>query len=135
MNINIHVVCRKDKINKNGTAPIHLRFTQKSKIRYISTGIVISPTLWDPNNQRIVIQDETTQDIQYRIDNILADYRKKIRRLEVLDIPVNFDTLLRPIRTAMQELLLRMVLKQKSNGWNRSVKSTRPSSTNTPCRY
>ena len=93
MNINIHVVCRKDKINKNGTAPIHLRFTQKSKIRYISTGIVISPTLWDPNNQRIVIQDETTQDIQYRIDNILADYRKKIRRLEVLDIPVNFDTL------------------------------------------
>lgn len=93
MNINIHVVCRKDKINKNGTAPIHLRFTQKSKIRYISTGIVISPTLWDPNSQRIVIQDETTQDIQCRIDNILADYRKKIKRLEALDIPVNFDTL------------------------------------------
>lgn len=94
MNISINVVCRKDKANKNGTTPIHLRFTQGSKIRYVSTGIAILPTAWDAQNRRIIIQNEESQETQYRIDSLLAEYHKRLKRLEVLEADITLDNLL-----------------------------------------
>ena len=84
MNITVNVVCRKDKANKNGTTPIHLRFTRGSKIRCVSTGTAIVPTAWDAQNRRIIIQNEEPQEIQYRIDSLLAEYHKRLKRLEIL---------------------------------------------------
>lgn len=63
MTISIKVVCRKDKANKNGTVPVHLRFTQGSKIRYLSTGIAVIPSTWDAQNRRMIIHDEESQEM------------------------------------------------------------------------
>ena len=79
MNITVNVVCRKDKANKNGTTPIHLRFTRGSKIRCVSTGTAIVPTAWDA---------------QYRIDSLLAEYHKRLKRLEILEADITLDNLL-----------------------------------------
>ena len=87
MNITVNVVCRKDKANKNGTTPIHLRFTRGSKIRCVSTGTAIVPTAWDA-------QTEEPQEIQYRIDSLLAEYHKRLKRLEILEADITLDNLL-----------------------------------------
>ena len=76
MNITVNVVCRKDKANKNGTTPFHLRFTRGSK------------------NRRIIIQNEEPQEIQYRIDSLLAEYHKRLKRLEILEADITLDNLL-----------------------------------------
>lgn len=55
MIININAVCRKDKMYKNGTAPIHIRFTLNRKIRYASTGLSILLNDWDFENQRVKV--------------------------------------------------------------------------------
>ena len=94
MTISIKVVCRKDKANKNGTVPVHLRFTQGSKIRYLSTGIAVIPSAWDAQNRRIIIHDEESQEMQYRIDSLLAEYHKRLKRLEVLEAEITLDNLL-----------------------------------------
>ena len=94
MNITVNVVCRKDKANKNGTTPIHLRFTRGSKIRCVSTGTAIVPTAWDAQNRSIIIQNEEPQEIQYRIDSLLAEYHKRLKRLEILEADITLDYLL-----------------------------------------
>ena len=94
MNITVNVVCRKDKANKNGTTPIHLRFTRGSKIRCVSTGTAIVPTAWDAQNRRIIIQNEEPQEIQYRIDSLLAEYPKRLKRIEILEADITLDNLL-----------------------------------------
>ena len=83
-----------DKANKNGTTPIHLRFTRGSKIRCVSTGTAIVPTAWDAQNRRIIIQNEEPQEIQYRIDSLLAEYHKRLKRLEILEADITLDNLL-----------------------------------------
>ena len=94
MTISINVVCRRDKANKNGTVPVHLRFTQGPRIRYVSTGIAIAPTAWDAQNHRLIIQHEELQEMQYRIDSLLAEYHKRLKRLEVLEADISLDNLL-----------------------------------------
>ena len=94
MTISVNVVCRRDKANKNGTVPVHLRFTQGPRIRYVSTGIAIVPTSWDAQNQRLIIQNEESQEMQYRIDSLLAEYHKRLKRLEVLEADITLDNLL-----------------------------------------
>lgn len=94
MNINIIAILRKDKINSNNYAPVHLRFTQNRKIRYVSTGIKINADNWDFANQRIRESQPNTQELQYVIDTKLNDYRRKIKRLEALEMNVTLDNLL-----------------------------------------
>ena len=48
----MNVICRKDKIYKNQTAPIHIRFTLDRQIRYASTGFSLAPDV----DIRIVLQ-------------------------------------------------------------------------------
>ena len=74
MNITVNVVCRKDKANKNGTTPIHLRFTRGSKIRCVSTGTAIVPTAWDAQNRRIIIQ---ILEADITLDNLLERNGRK----------------------------------------------------------
>lgn len=94
MNINIQVVYRKDKINQNNTIPIHLRFTQNRKIRYVSTGITINISDLDSENQCIKAEAINRQILQYQIDTKLNEYERKVRKMEALDMEVTLDTLL-----------------------------------------
>lgn len=93
MKINISVVCRKDRTNKDNTAPLYLRFNQGKKIKYIATGIFISPKHWDAENQKIKEDNPNSKEIQYQIDSQINEFEKKIRRLEILDIEVSLENL------------------------------------------
>ena len=94
MSISITIVQRKDKINRNNTAPIHIRLTQKSKSRYISTGITLPLDAWDDSEQHIVSTYPDSDAMQMQITAKRLEVEKKIQRLEALDAEVNFDTLL-----------------------------------------
>ena len=93
MSISIIIVQRKDKINRNNTAPIHIRLTQKSKSRYISTGITLPLDAWDDSEQHIVSTYPDSDALQMQITAKRLEIEKKIQRLEALDTEVNFDTL------------------------------------------
>ena len=94
MTINTNVIFRKDKIKSNNTAPIHIRFTLNRKIRYASTGITIHISDWDFENQRIKDNSPEMQELQYRIDTKIDELRRKIKRLEALEVEVTLDNLL-----------------------------------------
>ncbi len=93
MNVSIKPVLRTDKINKSNRAPIHIRFTQNRQKKHISTGISINVEDWDCDNQRIISNSNDSKALQFQIDDQVHRYLKKIRRLEALDIEVNFNTL------------------------------------------
>ena len=90
----MNVVCRRDKMYKNHTAPIHVRFTLNRKSRYVSTGFAIDPEDWDFENQQVKTQLFYLKEVQHQINSLILDYERKIKRLEVLEIEVSLDTLL-----------------------------------------
>ena len=94
MTINVNAIFRKDKIKSNNTAPIHIRFTLNRKIRYVSTGVTIHISKWDFENRRIKDNSPEMQELQYSIDSKLNEYRRKIKRLEALEVEVTLDNLL-----------------------------------------
>lgn len=96
--MNIKIVCRKDAINRNDRVPLALRFTHRRRIKTLALGISVAPAEWDEESQRITCDCPDCRTLQFRLDRILNEYYKKIRRLEALEIDVNFDTLLEPSR-------------------------------------
>ena len=48
---------------------------------------------WNAQTQQINPDYPSARELQLKIDSIRIKYEKKIKRLEALDIPVNFDTL------------------------------------------
>lgn len=96
--MNIKVVCRKDAMNGQGRVPLVVRFTHRRRIKTVSTGLVVDPTDWDEQAQRLKCDRADCREMQYELDRILNDYRKKIRRLEALEIDVNFETLFEPVQ-------------------------------------
>ena len=94
MSISINLVQRKDKLNRDNTAPIHLRLTHKAKNRYVSTGVTLPVGVWSAENQSINPDYPSAGELQFKVDSVRIDYEKKIKRLEALDVEVNFDTLL-----------------------------------------
>ena len=94
MNISINTVFRKDRLNSQNAAPVHLRLTQTRKNKFISTGVTRSIDDWDFENQRIKGNNPEMQELQYRIDTKLNEYRRKIKRLEALEVEVTLDNLL-----------------------------------------
>ena len=49
----VSIVFRKDKINKQGLAPIHIRIIKDRKPRYVTTGYMVHELDWDDKNKRI----------------------------------------------------------------------------------
>lgn len=49
----VSVVFRKEKLNKKGEAPIHLRIIKDRKINFITTGIMLPKKFWDEKNHKI----------------------------------------------------------------------------------
>jgi len=94
MKIKMNVICRKDKLYKNNTAPIHIRFTLNRQIRYVSTGFSIALDDWDFEQQRIKAPLLHLKDTQHQIDRLVLEYERKIKRLEVLEMEVTFENLL-----------------------------------------
>jgi integrase/recombinase XerD len=49
----VTIIYRKEKTNKNGEAPIHLRIIKHRAINYVSTGIRVPQDHWDEKNKRV----------------------------------------------------------------------------------
>ena len=90
----IKVISRKDLRGKNGTCPLFVRLTHERKVKYVGLGVSILPEHWNDAEQRITDDCPDRKENQLIIDNKIAELGKQIKRLEALDIEVNFDTLL-----------------------------------------
>ena len=69
MNISINAVFRKDRLNNQNAAPVHLRLTQNRKLKHISTGVTLNINEWDFENQRVKGQ---TPELQAKHRSLLS---------------------------------------------------------------
>ena len=93
MSISINAVIRKDKMNSSNCAPINIRFTLNRKNRYIGTNVTIPIDAWNAETQQINPNYPKAAELQLLITTKQKEYEKKIKRLDALEIEVNFDTL------------------------------------------
>ena len=89
----IKVVCRKQTVYRNGKSPVALRFTDQRVSRFVSAGVAIEARYWDDERECPTENCPDCTNVKMSIDKILSDYRRKIARLEALEIPVTFDNL------------------------------------------
>lgn len=89
----IKAICRHEIVYKNGKSPLAIRFTHQRTHKTVSLDISVEPHYWDKTAEMITANCPERAALQSQIDSTLAGYRKKIQRLEALDIPVTFDTL------------------------------------------
>lgn len=99
--MNIKIVCRKDAVNRNGRVPLALRFTHRRQTKTVALGMTVDPSEWDEELQRMTCGCPDCRALQLRLDQTLNEYHKKIRRLEALEVDVNFDTLFEPSQVRM----------------------------------
>ena len=92
--MNYKIICRTDKTNKQGKSPLSIQFSHNGRRRRIATGLVVEPKFWDDKNQKIKPNCPNYIDLQYRLNEQVAMYEKKIRKLEILEIEVTLDNLL-----------------------------------------
>ena len=89
----INVVCRKDAINRNHLAPLALVFTHDRRRKFVGLGISVALEHWDFEKQQPTTDCPDRAEIQFQITSKIREYEKKIKKLEVLEIPVTFDNL------------------------------------------
>lgn len=85
----ISIVYRKDKLNKNGEAPIHFRIIKNRKVSYISSGIKIPENLWDAKNNRIKSKAQNSARLNSFINHKFTELQDQVLELETTS---NFST-------------------------------------------
>lgn len=118
--MNYKIICRTDKTNKQGKSPLSIQFSHNGRRRRIATGLVVEPKFWDDKNQKIKPNCPNYIDLQYRLNEQVAMYEKKIRKLEILEIELTFDNLLetngRKVNCTIGECLDSTITRLKSLG-------------------
>ena len=94
MNIKVVPIVRKDRVNKDGIAPICIRVTKNRKSRLIATGVTVPIKLWSSENQRIDSDLPEFRESQLELDSKVAKLYRRIRKLEALEVDVTLDNLL-----------------------------------------
>ena len=89
----INAVCRKGAINRNHLAPLVLVFTHDRRRKFVGLGISEALVHWDFDKQQPTADCPDRAEIQFQTTSKIREYEKKIKKLEVLEIPVTFDTL------------------------------------------
>ena len=92
--MNIKIVQRKDRIYADGRCPLFFRFTQTRQCKYISTGIALAQEFWNESDQKIISSYPDSEYLNWQLKEKVSEYQKKIEKLIVLEIDVNFETLL-----------------------------------------
>lgn len=70
-----------------------LRFTHNRTSKLVALGLSVAPCYWDKEAEMLTTDCPDRATLQSKIDCTLTGFQKKIKRLDALDIPVNFDTL------------------------------------------
>lgn len=78
----VKIILRKDKIKKDGTAPIWIRVTANRKSRYVSTGISIEPKHWNERKQQVRATHNVAPALNARVAELLMQVQQ-----EALDAP------------------------------------------------
>lgn len=89
----IKTVIRNSIVYKNGKSPLMLRFIHERTSKCISLGITVETIYWNSKAEMLTPDCPERATLQSRIESTLEGYRKKIKRLQALDIEVTFDTL------------------------------------------
>lgn len=89
----LKTVIRNSIVYKNGKSPLMLRFTHERNSKLVSLGIAVEAIYWDSSAEMLTPDCPERATLQSQIDSTLEGYRKKINRLQALEIPVTFDTL------------------------------------------
>lgn len=80
----VSIVYRKDKINKKGAAPIHLRIIKDRKVSYISTGISVTEDCWDEKNLRIKSKHKNSARFNSYISNKFTELQDQVYEHETV---------------------------------------------------
>lgn len=92
--MNIRIVQKKDVVYKNGCSPLFIRFTHERKSKFVSLGVSVVPEHWYNEQQRITDDCPDSNLLNASITTKLEEYRKRIRKLEALEMAVTFESVL-----------------------------------------
>lgn len=92
-------------VYKNGKSPLMLRFIHERTSKLVSLGLSVEAAYWDSNAEMLTPDYPDRATLQSQIDNALASYQKRIKRLEALDIAVSFDNLFDQTARCTQQLV------------------------------
>ena len=88
------IICRTDVKSKSEVSPLYLQFYHEGRRKKVTTGVAVNSRFWDDSTQQLTSDCPNRDELQVRLNEQIRAYEKKIRRLEALDIPVTFETLL-----------------------------------------
>jgi site-specific recombinase XerD len=80
----VSIVFRKDKVNKKGKAPIHLRIIKDRKIRYISTKIMIPVSFWDEDENKVIKKFPNSVRINNYIEHKFLELQDEVLKSETV---------------------------------------------------
>jgi hypothetical protein len=88
------IICRTDVKSKSEVSPLYLQFYHEGRRKKVTTGVAVNSRFWDDSTQQLTSDCPNRDELQFRLNEQIRAYDKKIRRLEALDIPVTFENLL-----------------------------------------
>ena len=68
-----------------------LLFFQGKRKKAVGLGVSVALKHWDAEAQKVTDDCPDRDNIQFQITAKVKEYEKKIRRLEIMDIPVTFE--------------------------------------------
>jgi integrase/recombinase XerD len=74
----VSIIFRKDKLNSDHEAPIHLRIIKDRKINYISTGVMLPIKFWDEKNKKIKSGYPNSQRLNSFISNKFTELQDQV---------------------------------------------------------
>lgn len=90
----IKIILRAQKKNKDGQSPLMLRFSHNRTTKMVSLGVSVEPCYWNQESEMLLPDCPNRAALQSLLDKQVSAYQKKMQRLEALDIPITFQTLL-----------------------------------------
>lgn len=99
MKFKVTIVLRKDKPNKNGDFPIHIRLTYMRKIMYFACGYYIKLENWDKNSSRVIKsmnrwnQLDSIEKVNFQISSEYNRIYRQVDNLILLNPNYNFAQL------------------------------------------
>ena len=79
----LSIQMRKDKVNKEGIAPIHFRVVKGRRSNYISSGLKVPEKYWDEKNKRIKPGFPNSAQANHLLYSRFKEATKKFMELEV----------------------------------------------------
>lgn len=94
----IKLVFRKEKLNKANKAPINIRITKKSKVKYLPTGYSVSLKDWDFEKNKVKTSYPNSVRLNNVLSNMLIEYENKLIEVESKQKHITVDSIKNKIR-------------------------------------